>query len=170
MEDRKSGSVRTTTGEPFDDLFSAPEHDARPSGRAGAGAGIGTSVPDAGLEEVTNKVTNLEGRVDQLTRSVGDLDKENATMVSVGTQEFQSRGDFLAWYASHKSKEGDDSIGFVDALGLCCVTITNTVGELHQNLRVEADSSKAGYSNAEAAYFAKSFTKTLPPPVCLQDG
>ena len=57
-------------------------------GGAGAGAGIGTSVPDAGLEEVTNKVTNLEGRVDQLTRSVGDLDKENATMVLVGTQEF----------------------------------------------------------------------------------
>ena len=80
--------VRTTTGELFDDLFSAPEHDACPSGGAGAGAGIGISVPDAGLEEVTNKVTDLEGRVDQLTRSVGDLDKENATMVSVDTQEF----------------------------------------------------------------------------------
>lgn len=49
----------------------------------------------------------------------------------------------------------------MDALGLCCITVTNTVGELHQNLRIEADSSKVGYSNAEAAYFAKSFTKTL---------
>ena len=41
----------------------------------------------AGLEEVTNKVTVLEGQVNQLTWSVGDLDKENATMVSVGTQK-----------------------------------------------------------------------------------
>ena len=80
--------MRTTTGEPFDDLFLALDRDARPSGGAGVGVGVGTSVSDAGLEEVTNKVTDLEGRVDQLTRSVGDLDKENATMVSVGTQEF----------------------------------------------------------------------------------
>ena len=96
LEDRKSGSVRTTTGEPFDDLFSDLGRDACSGRRAGIGPGGGTSVLGAGLEEVTNKVTNLEGRVNQLTLSVGDLDKENATMVSVGTQEFRSRGDFLA--------------------------------------------------------------------------
>ena len=88
LEDWRSESARPATREPFEDLFSAPVHDACLGGGVGAGPGGRTSVLGAGLEEVTNKVTNLEGWVDQLTQSVRDLDKENPTMVSVGTQEF----------------------------------------------------------------------------------
>lgn len=88
LEDWRSESTCLATRERFEDLFLALVSDAFLGGGVGAGPGGGTSVLSAGLEEVTNMVTDLEGQVNQLTQSVGDLDKENATMVSVGTQEF----------------------------------------------------------------------------------
>ena len=75
--------------------------------------------------------------------------------------------EFIAYFDGKQFRSKSVQVAYYDNVGIMCLgDAAREKQDMSKKLREQSESHKAGYEDADAAYFAQSFSCDLPPQFC----